>query len=232
MKKILRAGLHKLILLTGAQDKILGVLFNNDAIRMLVRTLLEENSYLKRVGWLRAAQEKASVDAAGEAIPWLTYPFVHFLSDRLKPSFKLFEFGCGASTHYFAKRVASVEAIEHNPDWLPTLTDEEKEKVHIHLISLKEPSRYTNILETLGKTYQVIVVDGRHRVACMRAAVNYLSTDGVLILDNAERAWYAPGLQLMQEKGFRKLNFYGMAGMAVTGCCTTIFYREGNCMDI
>ena len=33
----------------------------------------------------------------------------------------------------------------------------------------------------------IILIDGRKRVACIKSAVDYLSGKGVLILDNSER---------------------------------------------
>jgi len=75
-------------------------------------------------------------------------------------------------------------------------------------------------------------VDGRQRVNCARFAVDFLTNDGVLILDNSERENYQEIKTLLKDKGFRWIDFYGMAPIVSHETCTTIFYRDTNCLGI
>ncbi len=52
------------------------------------------------------------------ATPWFTYATIDWLSANLRPNFNVFEYGCGGSTLYFAKRARKVMSVELNgTDW-------------------------------------------------------------------------------------------------------------------
>ncbi len=72
------------------------------------------NSFLRNAGWFRSFREWRSVDEAGRPLPWLTYAFLHFFEPRLNPDFRMFEYGCGFSTLWYAARVKNIVAVENN----------------------------------------------------------------------------------------------------------------------
>jgi predicted O-methyltransferase YrrM len=53
---------------------------------------------------------------------------------------------------------------------------------------------YVATIDDVGGTFDLIVVDGRARPACLAAAVGHLAPDGVLVFDNAAREHYAAEL--------------------------------------
>jgi predicted O-methyltransferase YrrM len=53
----------------------------------------------------------------GEAKPWIPFEATNWLEHYLKPHMKVFEYGSGASTIFFAERVAEVTSIEHDKRW-------------------------------------------------------------------------------------------------------------------
>ena len=67
---------------------------------------LKQTGYLKNRGWFRSFEEGRMVDEAGKAIPWMNYSVVDFLEERLAPSWRVFEYGSGGSTAWWAARVA------------------------------------------------------------------------------------------------------------------------------
>ncbi len=67
--------------------------------------------------------------------------------------------------------------------------------------------------------FDVIMVDGRARPACVHHALPKVKPGGLLILDNAERPHYQPALVRLREQGWRKLNFSG------PGPCVAMFWR-------
>ena len=201
-------------------------------MRSIVYMIQEKDGYLQQTGWLRALRERRAVGASGEDIPKLTYPCIDFLSDRLLSFFRLFGFGCASSVRYYSKHIAFVDVVEHNSQLVPKLTEEEKKKIRVYLTSLEQKERYTNILGYIEKKYHVIIVDGHYRVSCMRSAVHYLTEDGVLILNDSHTSTHLEGKLLMQEKGFRHLDFFGTKVLDYKRSCTTIFYRQNNCMNI
>jgi hypothetical protein len=47
----------------------------------------------------------------------VTYPFLRFLEQTVRPEWRVFEYGCGSSTSWWSRRVAKVVAVEHDPMW-------------------------------------------------------------------------------------------------------------------
>jgi hypothetical protein len=70
--------------------------------------------YLRRSGWLESAGRKMAL-RDGAPVPWFTYPAIAFLERELTPDLALFEYGGGQSTLYWARRLARVEAVDHDP---------------------------------------------------------------------------------------------------------------------
>lgn len=57
-------------------------------------------------------------------IPWITYPAIMQLGRLVKPTHKVFEFGCGGSSLWWAKRAAEVVSIDHDAEWLEKVREE------------------------------------------------------------------------------------------------------------
>lgn len=56
-------------------------------------------------------------DFLAEAKPWMCFPAVERLDQLLDADAKVFEYGSGGSTIYFAQRAREVVSIEHAPAW-------------------------------------------------------------------------------------------------------------------
>jgi hypothetical protein len=54
-------------------------------------------------------------------IPWLTLPSIEMLQQFLKPDMRVFEYGSGGSTVFFARRVQEVVSMEHDEEWYEKL---------------------------------------------------------------------------------------------------------------
>jgi hypothetical protein len=80
--------------------------------------------------------------------------------------------------------------------------------------------------------FDVVVIDGRDRVRCVRAAVQALGREGVLVFDNSDRPEYEPGHRALRSAGFRRIDFVGMAPMIDYKTQTSICYRPDNCLGI
>lgn len=76
--------------------------------------------YLRSVGWHRSILDWAPVDDNGP-VPWITFPARSMLERVVLPSHKVFEFGAGNSSLWWAKRVAEVVSVEHNLKWVEEL---------------------------------------------------------------------------------------------------------------
>ncbi len=187
-------------------------------------------STLKDKGWFKSFHSKESVDVKGEPLPWYTYNFISFLTPRIGKDFNVFEFGCGNSTRWYSKRIAEIMAVENDERWFNSIKNTLPGNANVIFRSLGD--EYVQSVMEAGRYFQIIVVDGRKRVKCTKAAVHALAENGVLILDNSEREWYQEAKDFMASNGFKRLDFYGMAPIVAIETCTSVFYRENNCLGI
>jgi len=71
--------------------------------------------YLEKRGWFE------SLDGVPRnkdgIVPFITYPAFRQLERVIKPNSKVFEYGCGGSSLWWAAHAAEVTSVEHNADW-------------------------------------------------------------------------------------------------------------------
>ncbi len=89
----------------------------------ILQTIIFKN-YLDETGWYESRNKKKPVNKNKEAIPWFTYSTIYFLNKRIKKGMKIFEFGSGNSTLWFANKGCFLNTIEHNLSWYNTLKDQ------------------------------------------------------------------------------------------------------------
>lgn len=191
---------------------------------------LQLKSGLKEKGWFRSFHTKQSVDAAGRPLPWYTYSFISFLTERIQPHFSVFEYGCGNSTRWYAQRVKDIIAVENDRSWFEMIKNSLPGNASVIYRDLG--AEYINAAVQTDKKFDIIIIDGRNRVKCTKASLSALTEDGVLILDNSEREWYSEAKRFMESNGFKRLDFFGIAPIVAIETCTSVFYRENNCLNI
>lgn len=172
-----------------------------------------------RVGlWSRSllsihdAEELAALDT-----PWWTLDAAArvdaFLAGRRQA--RALEWGSGASTVWLARRCASVVAIEHDAPWAEVVRGLVPEGSSVDLRLVEAPPAtgaagevrsakpgwtdrdfraYVDMVNQVGGTFDVIVIDGRARQACLVAALPHLADDGILVFDNVDRRRYRDAL--------------------------------------
>lgn len=185
---------------------------------------------LRQYGWYKSFETKQSIDAEGQPIPWYTYPFIRFLGPRLHTDLTVFEYGSGNSTQWYAPKVKHITAVEHDAEWVKLVR--KKLPANANLVQKELGDAYIQAVAESGEKYDIIIVDGRKRVKCATFAADFLSSRGVVILDNSDRAWYQPAREYLSQKGFRYIDFLGMTPIVGFETCTTVFYRDGNCLGI
>lgn len=193
---------------------------------------LSKLGFLVDVGWFRSRKEKRPVDGLGRPIPWITYPCRAFLEARLRKDFRLFEYGCGNSTLWFAAHVREVVSCEHDARWYTEVQRRLPGNVDLRLEPLGPSGRYAGLACEFHEPFDVIFVDGRDRVACLKVAPEALAPSGVIILDNSDRSEYEEGVRHVASHGFRRLDFFGPGPVTTDLWCTTVFYRPDNCLGI
>jgi hypothetical protein len=209
---------------------IIKLLFEPKVITQLIS--FRSFGYLLQTGWINSFKKGMPLDKDHNPIPWFTYSAIEFLSERLNKTMKVFEFGSGNSTLFFASRVSSVESVEHDRNWYEKMSKQSPSNSKIIYASADQLESYLNPLKTNNQKFDIIIVDGIYRNECLSNSIRYLSEKGVIILDDSERDDYAEGIKYLLNNGFKQINFSGIAPSIFFRKCTTVFYRSGNCLDI
>jgi predicted O-methyltransferase YrrM len=149
-------------------------------------------------------------------VPWWTYDATDavesWISARPEPV-RAFEWGSGASTLWLAGRVDAITTVEHHRGFAdhiaPTLAEhtnitslvvEPVESSTPKVPSAKEGHRgldfadYVAAIAAAGGQFDLIVIDGRAREACLRAALPHLADGGIIVFDNTRRRRYREAL--------------------------------------
>jgi hypothetical protein len=193
--------------------------------------LLKRKSALSHWGWFKSRRMKSSVDAFGNQIPWYTYSFLDAISDRIPSDLRVFEYGSGNSTKWWAERTEAVVSVEHHEGWYKRVSFEMPPNVKLLYREL-ENNAYANAILEAGGKFDLIILDGRKRVDCSKVCVEALSDRGVIIWDNSERQKYGDGIKALLKLGFRQLRFTGFIPIDFAPSETSVFYRDGNCFGI
>ncbi|MCF7838005.1 MAG: class I SAM-dependent methyltransferase [Candidatus Marinimicrobia bacterium] len=80
------------------------------------------------------------------------------------------------------------------------------------------------ILDYADATFDLVLVDGRARAACLRLAPHKLKPGGLLVLDNSERPHYEPAMRALRK--YPRLDFFGRGPRLVEPWQTTIWRIE------
>lgn len=201
--------------------------------RLLSSYYFLQKNHLTKSGWKKSAVGRLPVDRNGQVLPWLTYSIIYFLEGRLQKSFSVFEFGSGNSTLWFSRFVKQVISIEHDHNWYQKMGSFYEQIANIeYSFKQLESGTYQNEILKYHKAFDIIVIDGRERVACSLNSLNALKDNGVVIWDNSDREEYSKGYNFFLENGFKRLDFYGMGPISAHSWCTSVFYRTNNCLNI
>lgn len=137
--------------------------------------------------------------------PWLPNSLLIRLNEIIQPNHRVFEWGSGGSTVWFARRAKEVYSIEHDPSWHKKVGQQLKRN-RLNNVSLSRipisPAYWESIVEYPDRFFDIVLVDGRERVKCFHLAVE--KTDGVLVLDNGLRKRYREARESMEHLMWKK----------------------------
>lgn len=214
-----------------SKKKLLDILLD-DVEKELIYTL--KNKYLLETGWIESYRENRPVTKNKDPIPWMTLPFINFIEQRLNRDLSVFEYGSGSSTHYLASKVGEVFSVEHDIEWFNLIQEEVRNLTNAHILyeKLEYGGDYSNKINSLDRKFDLVIVDGRDRVNCCLNSIHSLSDRGVIILDDSERDDYTEALDFLKNRNMRRIDFWGIAPGLCYKKATSVFYKEGNCMNL
>jgi predicted O-methyltransferase YrrM len=144
--------------------------------------------------------------------PWLTDRSIQFLDHFLSQGSKtVLELGSGASTIWFAKRAHHLISFEHDIRWYELITNElQRLGLFIDYRFIKG-SYFDEINKFPELFFDLILIDGKDRVQCVKNSIRVLKSGGILMLDDAQRDRYnivndiLDGWEFFQTEDFDKL---------------------------
>ena len=177
----------------------------------------------------RSMDKKISLDRDGNPLPWYTYPAIEYLSELDYRQKKIFEFGCGNSSAFWAQRALKVTSIEDNPKWFAKWQQDFKQN-NLDIRLREEAAAYQNAIAEDNELYDVIIIDGKYRKECAISAIKYLAPNGMIILDDSDRitnsADYAAAIQILQNADLIQIDFHGFCPMNCYTKTTSLFLRR------
>ena len=125
------------------------------------------DSYLYTTGWMNSIREQKPRDMDGHPIPWMNFPVIKLLEERLTHDLNLFEYGSGYSTCFYANKVRAVTSVEYNEQWYYMVKSIVPENAQLVFKENDIDGDYCRAIKITGEQYDVVIIDGRDRVNCM-----------------------------------------------------------------
>ena len=126
-------------------------------------------------------------------------------------------------------RDRSVTSVEHVPEWVQELQPYLPKNAA--LTSVTPGPEY--IQAPIDQApFDLILVDGLDRVACVEASIGALAPRGVILLDDTHRCEYQILLAKLREQGFKTLTFFGPKPTSIIEAQSTLIYRTDNVLNI
>lgn len=149
--------------------------------------------------------------------PWVSTKARKWLESYLKHDMVVFEYGCGGSTLFFARRVKYVLSVEYQLLWFLGITFAlwrrgiMNFKLHFskpetggnlnrnymssdpNLKSFSFKKFVTTIDQYPDRYFDLVFVDGRARNQCVKHATNKVKKGGYILLDDSDRESYKAG---------------------------------------
>lgn len=196
---------------------------------------------------------KPGAASIADAAPWVAYPAIEFLEGCLSNRHRVFEWGSGGSTLFFQKRAQQIVSVEHDASWFSRveallngasdqgsciyrLVEPATSNGETHFGSGapgcdgKDFEAYVRAIEQFADgSFDLVVVDGRARMACLRAALPKITPGGLLLLDNANYPRYARDLAALRSgalSGWREYDLAGPGPYSRTPAWRTIIWRK------
>ncbi len=188
--------------------------------------LCSGNLSLFKNGWRISARLGKAVDQNQQPIPWYAYNGTDYLRDYCSqnPNLTIFEYGLGQSTLWWAARAHSVTVVEHDSRWIDCPAYQNLPK-NVTLHHYQYNSGYEEA-PLLGKNkYDIIVIDGMNRPACIPYAIKALKKGGLLIWDDSHYKRYQRHIHKLIEEGWIAQVFDDHGPVSIKKTQLTIFTK-------
>ena len=159
-----------------------------------------------------------------------------------------FEWGSGGSTLWLESKMSKITSVEESDFWFKLL----KNKINPDITNLifvnttessaydknnylrsqksgfknKNYFEYAKCIDNFGK-FDLIIIDGRVREACLYKALNHLNKKGAIIFDDTYRKRYKKVIKSLDNKLYKLKNIYGLSRFQLKISKVTIITSVG-----
>ncbi|MGE0665710.1 MAG: O-methyltransferase [Sphingomonadales bacterium] len=121
-------------------------------------------------------------------LPAWPYPAMRSIEAVLQPDWRVLEFGSGWSTLWLADRAAEVVSIESSPVWAAFVQKKAESCGAVVKVLQRELEDYPDTASFADASFDLCVIDGWRRQACLENALRLIRPGGYLYLDTSEAA--------------------------------------------
>jgi hypothetical protein len=171
-------------------------------------------------------------------VPWWPYDAVAWVAEQLPLGARVFEYGGGGSTLWLEDRGAIVTVVDHDDVWFRHLNEAVMASTRVmhressptgKITSDVDPGFFDGYVAAINSEFDdsldLVVVDGRARVECVRKAMRKVKPGGLLLLDDTDRRKYTPALVLLAK--WERHVFVGLKPGDLFPAQTSVWRRPG-----
>jgi len=174
-------------------------------------------------GYATSANNKLSLDGAGNPVPWITYPAFDYIRGLDLSQKSIFEFGAGCSTLYWATVCANVLSVESNREWFKKVRDIAPSNCKILL--REDEENYLAVILEPPNQFDVIIIDGAfNRRKMAERAIQKLAPGGFIVLDNSD--CHVRAAKVLRESGLIQVDMNGFAPGCPSEQTTSFFFKR------
>lgn len=187
---------------------------------------------------LRSWHRERNAATLGLRSPWWPYRAIEWMAGALPAGARVFEYGGGGSTLWLEDRGAVVTVAEHDEAWYEQLAGQIAPQTQLLFRPAMESGTITSVAargyydgyvaaieDQRSDSLDLVIVDGRARVECVRRALPKVRPGGLLLLDDTDRDRYTPAAQLLRT--WDRRDFVGLKPGHRLPAKTSVWKRPG-----
>lgn len=194
----------------------------------MISSLLKQLSIYKilsyKYGHLKSCHNKLCIDKNGNPIPWYTYPAIEYLKQLDMSDKIVYEYGLGYSTLFWGAIAKEVYSVEDNKGWFDHISQKINTNTKIKLANDKDS--YSKSINEYDSNFDIIIIDGKHRLDCALESLSKLNEGGLIILDNSDRKECIEITELLRKNDFIQVDFHGFGPINGYTWTTSLFFHR------
>lgn len=190
--------------------------------------------YLSNVGYFKSLYNKNFY--INNEVPWWTFSSWEYLKRRDMSHLVVLEFGAGASSKFLSNRVKYITSFETEIAWADNIIEYFNKKniknARVEYVSDEDIETTLRNNRKLIQETDLVIIDGYDRNLVLSLVIDNLSETSIVLFDDFDRVQYSISRSLLEKKGFKVLEFWGLSFGSVNLNCTAVFYKANNCLNI